>query len=124
MIEIFLPWFDSRLRPNEKVHYKVKAMLVKRYRWKSYLLSKKHKGLAPDGHMGLKIIFYPPTDNSDLDGCISAIKSGLDGVADGLKVNDRNFRPLFSDFGEPDKENPRVEISIFRGLTCLGDSLL
>jgi crossover junction endodeoxyribonuclease RusA len=48
--------------------------------------------------MHLKITFVPPTRQArDLDNCLAAIKSGIDGMADALKVNDRDFRPLTVD---------------------------
>lgn len=45
-------------------------------------------------------MFYPPHSGYDLDNCLAALKSGLDGMADGLKVNDRMFRPITIDFGD------------------------
>lgn len=61
----------------------------------------------------LKITFYPPTKaNRDIDNCLASIKAGLDGIADGLAINDKFFRPITIDFGETDKNNPRVVIEI------------
>lgn len=49
----------------------------------------------------LTIIFYPPDNRRrDLDNCHAAIKSGLDGMASALGVDDRVFRPITLDFGE------------------------
>lgn len=45
-----------------------------------------------EGSIHLKITFLPPSRRHfDLDGLLSRIKSGLDGVADGLGVDDNRF---------------------------------
>lgn len=114
MLEIILPWFDSRLYPNQNTNKRILAPIIKAYRWKSYQLSKKHLNKLPEGNIMLLILFHAPNAKPDLDGSLSAIKSGLDGVADGLGVNDKRFRPITMDFAEPDKNNPRVQIFIER----------
>jgi crossover junction endodeoxyribonuclease RusA len=48
----------------------------------------------------LRLTFYPPSRRQyDLDNCVAAMKSGLDGVADALQVNDHRFHlePFMSD---------------------------
>jgi crossover junction endodeoxyribonuclease RusA len=90
-----LPWYPKELAPNARVHRMVKAKAAKQYRLACYAIAKNHP--AMQGH--LMILFYPPNRQArDLDNCLAAIKSGLDGVADAWMVNDRLFRPLTIDF--------------------------
>jgi crossover junction endodeoxyribonuclease RusA len=59
---------------------------------------------APQGaeKIRLKITFYPPDKrHRDADNMVAAIKSGLDGLADALRVNDRLFLPTFIFSDEP-----------------------
>lgn len=49
--------------------------------------------IDPDRAVRLEIEFIPPNRrNYDRDNLIAWIKSGLDGIADALSVNDRMFR--------------------------------
>ena len=45
----------------------------------------------------VKVTFRPAQLRADLDGSLTALKSALDGVADGLGINDRQFRPMTLD---------------------------
>lgn len=104
MVDIPLPWPPSVLFPNRTVntHWQEKGKAAKRYRFDCYILTKqviRDKIFA--GFIPLDILFNPPDRRSrDLDGCFSAIKHALDGVADSLEVNDKLFRPIKIDFGD------------------------
>lgn len=56
-------------------------------------MAKLHKLSAPaDGPIHVTLTFYPPDKRRrDLDGCISACKAYLDGLADALGVDDSRF---------------------------------
>lgn len=91
---ITLPWPDKVLNPNSRCHWSSKAKAAKAYRqsagWATKASGDKVDG---DGMIDLHITFYPPSKRLyDLDNCLSSIKSGCDGIADGLGVNDRRFR--------------------------------
>lgn len=90
---IILPWPNRVLHPNARSHWAAKAKAAKAYRKAAGWLTKA-SGDTVDG-MGavdLHITFYPPNKRKhDLDGCLSAIKAGIDGVADALKVDDSRF---------------------------------
>lgn len=105
MVELCLPWPPSVLFPNRTVntHWRKKGEVAKRYRFDCYILTK--QAVQGDkifvGFISLDILFNPPDKRSrDLDGCFSAIKHALDGVADSLGVNDKLFRPIKIDFGD------------------------
>lgn len=47
------------------------------------------------------MVFYPPTSRGyDLDNLHARMKSGLDGLCDVLRINDRQFRPVTVDMGK------------------------
>lgn len=110
---ITLPWPDRKLSPNERSHWAKKAPVKAAYREKAYWQAQKHGVILPAERHHIAITFYPPSNRPmDIDNCLASIKSGLDGIADGLGINDKYFRPITIDFGEADKNNPRVEINI------------
>jgi crossover junction endodeoxyribonuclease RusA len=48
-----------------------------------------------DGDIRLEITFVMPDKRlRDADNCLAAAKAGLDGMADALNVNDRQFQPI------------------------------
>lgn len=67
--------------------------------------------LPCEGKIPLSVVFYTPNRRCDLDNILASFKSGFDGMADGLGVNDKRFRPLTID-DECDPLNPRVEVTI------------
>jgi len=90
---IVLAWPPRDLHPNSRPHYHAKAKAAKAYREAAYWLTEQAMGRATYQHpLVLDIEFYPPDKRRrDLDGMLSAIKSGLDGIADALKVDDSEF---------------------------------
>jgi len=101
MIEIELPWPPSVLSPNARVHWSKRSKAAKAYRHACWALVKQ-AGLPamPDGELHLWITFYPPDRrHRDDDNMIASFKSGRDGLADALGVDDKRFRlhPWVSD---------------------------
>lgn len=90
---ITLAWPPKELHPNSRIHWAEKSKRTKAYRnaagWATKASGDKVKG---NGSIHLHITFYPPNKRRmDLDGCLSAIKAGIDGIADGLGVDDSRF---------------------------------
>lgn len=120
MIE--LPWPPKELTPNAKrrKHWSAYRGKASRYREGCYWLTVAYlraEGLAiqPSGLVIRSITFYPPDRRRrDDDGMIGAFKSGRDGVADALGVDDHKFRPNYH-FAEPVKDG-RVTIVIGEGV--------
>lgn len=109
---VFLPWPHKDLSPNATLHWAKKSKKKKEYRTTCWALTLEAKLEAPQGddRFGVEITFYPPDRrHRDADNMVAAIKSGLDGVADALKVNDRRFLPSFI-FSEEVKGMVKVEI--------------
>lgn len=91
---IYLPWYPKELSPNARNHWATKAKYKKLYRTACWAATKEVcKGInLPDGKIDVLIEFFPPSKRHyDLDNCLASIKSGLDGVADALLVNDKRF---------------------------------
>jgi len=100
-MEIMLPWPPKELSPNARVHWAVKNRAVKLYRDNCAWLTKA-AGVRVDweGTVHAWITFFPPDRRRrDDDNAISAFKSGRDGVAQALGLDDKRFRihPWLSD---------------------------
>ena len=101
---VFLPWPPKELSPNASIHWAKKVKFKKAYRHDCWALALEVGLKAPQGpeKIRLKITFYPPDKrHRDADNMVAAIKSGLDGLADALRVNDRLFLPTFIFSDEP-----------------------
>ena len=61
-----------------------------------YLTKQEKRGWSwKGGNIKLKLMFVMPDKrNRDIDNCLAASKSLLDGMADALQVNDKFFRPI------------------------------
>ena len=95
---LVLPWPPKELSPNARVHRLAKARAAKAYRHACWALTKQSGVTLSGTPVHVQVTFVPPTKQArDLDNCLAAIKSGLDGVADALKVNDKDFRPITID---------------------------
>jgi crossover junction endodeoxyribonuclease RusA len=98
-MSITLPWPPRDLHPNSRPHHMAKAKATKIYRDQAYWLTRKDGPQFLPDHMLeasrpilLDITFYPPDRRRrDLDGMLSSVKAGLDGLADALTVNDQRF---------------------------------
>lgn len=107
MIE--LPWPPKVLSPNNRAHWTRKLEPRQRYRLDCYMLAKgwlatsREWRPSPDCPLPIKVTFCPPDRrHRDDDNMIGSFKSGRDGLADALGVNDRLFRPEYH-FAEPVK---------------------
>lgn len=90
-MKILLPWPPTGLSPNARNHWAKLAKLKKAYReactWQA--IEQGAKSIQTDS-LHLTLTFYPPTRRAyDLDNALARIKSGLDGLADVIKVDDK-----------------------------------
>lgn len=100
---IVLSWPPRELHPNARPHFHAKAKAAKAYREAAYWLT-----IAADivwlGKTAVKIQFYPPDKRKrDLDGMLSHIKAGLDGISDAMLFNDYSLNPITIERCEPVK---------------------
>ncbi len=100
MTTVVFPWPLKDLSPNARVHYMTLHRAKKQYRTACWLAARK-AGMSAATLLGsdkasVHLTFYPPDRRiRDQDNLIASMKSGLDGLADALKVDDSNFRVTF-----------------------------
>lgn len=92
-MQLTFPWFPKELSPNSRTHWAKLASVKKSYRTEWWAIGQEAKKQPlRDGKVHLIIDFYPPSKRHyDLDNCLASIKSGLDGLADALQVDDKRF---------------------------------
>ena len=91
---IVLSWPPRELSPNWRGHWSKKSKSAKAYRKEAGWATVEAREVVEDeGMIDLHVTFYPPDKRHyDGDNLLARIKSGLDGIADGLAVNDKRFR--------------------------------
>lgn len=103
--QISLPWPTKALSPNARGHWSKKAKAAERYRYDCKMTSleaiqagkwnvKGLRDLVTGGHeLHVFMDFYPPNRRArDDDNVIASFKSGRDGLADALGIDDCHFR--------------------------------
>ena len=92
MIDLMLPWPPKALSPNARTHWATKSRAAKAYRYTCFLLCRRAGLQAPEGRALLSLEFIPPDRRRrDDDNCIAAFKSGRDGLAQALGIDDSRF---------------------------------
>jgi crossover junction endodeoxyribonuclease RusA len=98
MIEFTLGWPPSELSPNKRLHWSKVSSAKAQYRTACWAMVLEQVGAVRpdiDGNLHLVLEFVPPDRRSyDRDNLVARMKSGLDGVADALKINDKQFTTL------------------------------
>lgn len=113
--EVILGWPSKILSPNVRSHWAAKSKAVKAYR-QAAAWSMVAAGIplfADKAPIVLAITFVEPDRRKrDLDNMLAAIKSGIDGIADALGVNDRRFVFLI---GRSEEIGGMVKVRIYEG---------
>jgi crossover junction endodeoxyribonuclease RusA len=89
-----LPFPTADLSPNARLHWAKKAKAAKAYRSECHWLTLAAgiRRIDWTGDIHLWIDFFPPDRRRrDDDNMIAAFKSGRDGIADALRVDDNRF---------------------------------
>ena len=111
MVRIVLPWPPSELSPNKRQHWAQLAKAKKLYR-AACATQARLQGLdrmSVDA-VHLKLTFAPPTRRRfDLDNLLARMKSGLDGLADVIGVDDSRWTLEIS---KADKTGGYVQVEI------------
>lgn len=92
--EVTLPWPPKECSPNARGHWSKKAKAAKAYRHACRTLALAARLAIPEGPGAVHLFldFYPPDRRArDDDNLTAAFKSGRDGLADALKVDDKHF---------------------------------
>lgn len=112
---VIFGWPNPKLSPNKRIHWAARNGPKKKLRHEGFILGVqlRSRWQPPEGIIDIDLTFCPAAAyHYDRDNLQAAMKAGLDGLADGLGLNDRRFRP-FSDIGpkDPDKRGfVRVEL--------------
>lgn len=92
-----LPWPPKELSPNARVHWSKKSRASRQYRAVCFVRCRQAKLRAPAGKALLVLEFVPPNRRRrDDDNLVAAFKSGRDGLADALGIDDSCFVTQFS----------------------------
>ena len=91
---VTLPWPPKGLSPNARTHWRKKAPIAKAYKQACWALTLEAGVVVPDSpKLALWLDFVPPDKrHRDDDNIIAAFKSGRDGVALALGIDDKRFR--------------------------------
>ena len=92
-MNIILPWPPAGLSPNARLHWAKLARLKKQYRavCAGQARIQGARAIRADA-LHITVEFVPPTRRAfDLDNALARMKSGLDGLADVLKVDDARW---------------------------------
>lgn len=97
--ELDLPWPDRRLSPNARGHWAVTAKVKSAYRARCAAVALKAGAralVAGKEALAVHLVFLPPDRRArDWDNLLASMKSGLDGLADAMGVDDRHWRLSF-----------------------------
>lgn len=92
-----VPWPPSYLSPNARAHWAVVYRIKSKYRdacWAT-VMAQSLPAIDPDGDYRLTMRFVPPDRRSyDRDNLVARMKSGIDGIADALLIDDKRFTEL------------------------------
>ena len=92
-MKLELPWPPKELSPNARLHWRKLAKAKKAYRAEcGYLATEQGARRMTAGKLHLSLTFFAPTRRAyDLDNALARMKSGLDGLADVLGVDDKHW---------------------------------
>lgn len=89
---IVLPWPPKELSPNSRLHWSKLAKAKSTYREACHWQAIEQGARKMSGKLHLSIEFVPPNRRGfDLDNLLARMKSGLDGLAGALGVDDRHW---------------------------------
>lgn len=94
MTLIRCPYPTKPLWPNSRTHWGLKSRAAKSYRHACCILAKEqrvHMVQWPEGQIDIHLTFHP-SGNPDDDNLEAAFKSGRDGIADAMGVDDKRFK--------------------------------
>lgn len=92
-LTIYLPWPPKELSPNTRLHWSKLARAKRLYR-ASCASEATGQGVCSTSAKKARIslVFTPPTKRAyDLDNLVARMKSGLDGLADAMGLDDRHW---------------------------------
>ncbi len=92
-MKVILPWPPATLSPNARQHWSALARAKKAYRH-ACATQAQVQGIRriEAGKLHVSLVFVPPNRRAhDLDNLLARMKSGLDGLADVMGVDDKHW---------------------------------
>lgn len=87
-----LPWPPAELNPNKRLHWTKRSAVARDYRAACFVRCWNERPRTPVGPVLLALEFVPPDRRRrDDDNMLAAFKSGRDGLADALGMDDHRF---------------------------------
>lgn len=112
-MRITFPWFLKELKPNWSGHYMQKAKAKSIYRSECERITLKeleHQDVDKECKE-IHFTFYKPNKrHMDADNMLASMKSGIDGMCDALKINDKQFKRIVINVAEEIGGYVEVEI--------------
>ncbi|WP_422846884.1 endonuclease [Acidovorax sp. M14] len=92
-LQLTLPWPPTALSPNARQHWSALSRAKKAYRHACAITARQQGAGRTDAKkLHVSLVFVPPTRRAyDLDNLLARMKSGLDGLADVLGVDDKHW---------------------------------
>lgn len=104
-----LPFPPSSLSGHHNSHWRNVRPVTNKHRTWAHLATLEVNPSVPEtGDIPITFHFYPPDNRGDRTNYPNRLKAYIDGIADGLGVNDRRFLPSY-EFHAPEKPG-RVEV--------------
>lgn len=101
--ELIAPWPPKELSPNSRKHWAAKSAKARAYRATCFAIAHNARiqaglgKLSVDDKTRLTLTFCPPDNRRrDDDNMIASFKSGRDGIAEALGIDDNQFVTTFS----------------------------
>ena len=93
-LQLTLPWPPKELSPNVRQHWSALSRAKKAYRTACAITARQQgAGRSEAKKLHVSLVFVPPTRRAyDLDNLLARMKSGMDGLADVLGVDDRHWK--------------------------------
>lgn len=93
VLQLTLPWPPKELSPNARQHWSALSRAKKAYRAACAWTAKEQGAQRIEAErLHVSLVFYPPSRRAfDLDNMLARMKSGLDGLADVLGVDDKHW---------------------------------
>lgn len=96
-MKIIFPWFPKELNPNSTCYFRKKAKIKATYRAEGFRITTEalQTQTVDKSAKELHFTFYKPDNrHRDADNMLAAMKSGIDGMADALGINDKQFKTI------------------------------
>lgn len=97
LVDIQLPWPDPKLSPNARLHWAIVYRAKAAYRDSCWAMARAQNvpQLEAKTQYKIELRFVPPDRRGyDRDNLVARMKAGLDGLADALMIDDKQFTRL------------------------------